>query len=513
MIVGIDLGTSTSAIGYFSEVKGKPFGTVNLVQGGFGINWIPSAVLWDHVASTWHVGPTARHMRMGPGRAPYYVVSAKRHLGITPNIPLNGSTTVIEDGREIEVTPQLLLSRVLRNLKDRTEELSPDFHLDKVVVAIPMVYMSHEASLTREAVEMAGLELLDFIQEPTAAALCYVHDNVDMNTLREGERILVFDLGGGTFDITVFQLVEGDADELVLDVLATEGVRNLGGDDVDEVLVQFLQEQGMVLPATMPEAMRVALKDQVESAVKVPLSNAASATASTYFSFEQGPVNFQRDITFSEFRDVLARSAFAGQLRDACRRVAARVDRVDRVMMVGGSSQLPICREIIRDHFGDDVIINSTLNTQEAVVRGAVYRAAQLNGRPTGQRRVTLRNNGVLSHDFGVLAGEPGKERFQSLIAKGTPYPMTEPKALTFDLQGDAGTPLVIACAQGDATVPFTPDSPAYQVLHSADLGLFDPGMRITIRFEANHFGEILFSSQWAGGRTDPVPLRPRFGA
>jgi molecular chaperone DnaK len=209
MIVGIDLGTSTSAIGYFSEVKGKPFGTVNLVQGGFGINWIPSAVLWDHVAGTWHVGPTARHMRMGPGRAPYYVVSAKRHLGITPNIPLNGSTTVIEDGREIEVTPQLLLSRVLRNLKDRTEELSPDFHLDKVVVAIPMVYMSHEASLTREAVEMAGLELLDFIQEPTAAALCYVHDNVDMNTLREGERILVFDLGGGTFDITVFQLVEG----------------------------------------------------------------------------------------------------------------------------------------------------------------------------------------------------------------------------------------------------------------------------------------------------------------
>jgi molecular chaperone DnaK (HSP70) len=309
----------------------------------------------------------------------------------------------------------------------------------------------------------------------------------------------------------VFQLVEGDADELVLDVLVTEGVRNLGGDDVDEVIVRFLQAQGLELPATMPAAMRVALMDQVESAIKVPLSNAASPSASTYFSFEQGPVNFQRDVTFAEFRDALARSAFAGQLRDACRRVSARVDRVDRVMMVGGSSQLPICREIIRDHFGDDVIINATQNTQEAVVRGAVYRAAQLNGRPTGQRRVTLRNNGVLSHDFGVLAGELGRERFQSLIAKGTPYPMAEPKSLTFELEGEAGTALVIECAQGDASVPFTRDSPAYQVLHSADVGLFDPGMRITIRFQANHFGEILFSAQWPGGRTEPVPLRPRY--
>ena len=248
MIVGIDLGTSTSAIGYFSEVRGFDHGHVKLVQCGHGLSWMPSSVLYNPAKQQWVVGSAAQNMRKIPDYAPYYVTSAKRHLGLSPALSLKGSTTVVEDGRDIEVTPQLLLSKILSYLKQKTESLSPDHRLEEVVVAVPMVYMSHEASLTKEAVEMAGLKLRDFIQEPTAAALCYVHENEDMNTIEAGEKILVFDLGGGTFDITVFQLAGRHADVLELDVSATEGVRDLGGDDVDSLILDFLLANGLVLP-------------------------------------------------------------------------------------------------------------------------------------------------------------------------------------------------------------------------------------------------------------------------
>ena len=185
-----------------------------------------------------------------------------------------------------------------------------------------------------------------------------------------------------------------------------------------------------------------------------------------------------------------------------------KIGTVDRAMLVGGSSQLPICGPVIRDQFGDGVKINSTVNVQEAVVRGAVYRAAQLNGRPTGYRPITLRNSGVLSHDFGLLVGDSGTEKFLRFISKKTPYPMHEPMTKKFRVGGDGG--IVVECAQGDAAIPFVRSDSPHQVFSSVDHGNLPPGTEITIHFQANHFGEILFSSDWEGGYS-PRPLRPGF--
>ncbi len=392
LIIGIDLGTSTSAIGYFTEVKGRTYGSVNLVPGGFGMNWFPSAVLLDPATSSWAIGVAAKGMRRRRDKAPYYIVSAKRHLGIDRTIELNGSATVLMEGKAIEVTPQLALAKVLEHLKARTEAQSADFRVRKVVVAIPMVYMSHEASLTKEAVELAGLELRDFIQEPTAAALCYVHENVDMNVLEAGEKILVFDLGGGTFDITVFQLKEVTSAELALDVLTTAGARTLGGDDVDQIILHHLRTKGLRVSDPILADFYAELMDRIESDLKVPLSNGAP---SSYFRINHGGMDWDYEMTAAEFDRLLRESSFTERLINVCQGVQRQVGGVNRVMLVGGSSYLPICRDLVKQIFGKDVRINAATNMQEAVVTGAVYRAAQLEGRPTGRRTITMLNHGL----------------------------------------------------------------------------------------------------------------------
>lgn len=504
LIAGIDLGTSTSAIGYWSEVRGRP-SDVRLVQGDLGVNYIRSAVLFDPGNSTWLAGGAAFNARKRPHLAPYYVVSAKRHLGINDTIQLNGSDTVTIGGSPVKLTPQLMLAKILEQLKRKAEELGEGFRLKKVVVAIPMVYMSHEASLTRQAVEMAGLELLDFIQEPTAAALCYVHEGAVVNHLKEGDRLLVFDLGGGTFDLTVFQLAEKSRDVLELDVLGTNGVRRLGGDDVDELLIGHFRGAGLVAPDPMPTVLHTSLAEEVELGVKIPLSNAYEESLPAFFAPTSVGGSFFTEMTRAEFTRLLEESEIARKLLTACEAIRDRHSPITWAMMVGGSSALPICKAILTRVF-PEIKFAADVHTQEAVVRGTVYRAAQLAGATTGKQEIRLKNRGILSHDFGVVVGTGESERMHTLISKGTAYPMPAVTRLPFRV---ADSPLVVECVQGDESAPFTRDGSSHRVFAELNHGEVRIGSKIEITFKANEFGEIEFTSTWEGGKQGPFPLRP----
>lgn len=514
LIAGIDLGTTTSAIGYFSENEIQPIGSVRLVAGEFGRSWIYSALVLDVENGRWIVGTPARNMSLHPHRAPYYVVSAKRHLGIDRTLSLGEggrrSDRAVVQGEEVELTPRYLLSIILTALKDRAEQQGPEFHMRDVVVAVPMVYMSDEASLTKEAVQLAGLEVLDLIQEPTAAALCFVHETPI--SLKEGEKILVFDLGGGTFDVTVFQLSRG-GDELSLDVLATDGVRHLGGDDVDALLLEHLRGRGLRFKRRAPSYCERRLLQRIEETIKVPLSNAIDGEPPVYFDISDECADFDCEISRAEFLAALEASDVVAELRRVCERLRAQFATIERALLVGGSSSLPMCKPIIERVF-PGITISTLPNAQEAVVRGAVYRAAQLKGRPTGNRRVTLRNSGVLSHDFGVIVKEEdGSESFIIIIPKNTPYPMPAAVRQSFPIVGDVSEPVVIECAQGDGAESFQRDASAHRVFASLNLGHMREGDEVTISYQANSFGEILFGASWPGGVQPPTPLRPLLGA
>lgn len=353
VIVGIDLGTTYSAIGVMDS--GFPI----LLANEEGKRITPSAV-WIGPGGETEVGATALRRR---GVDPV-ITSVKRlmgrRFGEVEDFPLP-----VEQGEQGELrvmgrTPEEVSALILGELV-RIAEWRLECEVNKAVITVPAYFHESQRAATKRAGELAGLEVVRIVNEPTAAALAY-----GLDKLGEHARVAVYDFGGGTFDLTVLEMEEG-----VFQVRATHGDTRLGGDDLDEALWGYVAEQ--VGFADEPGAREFAEAERVKRA----LSESGSETFRLPFS-EQG--NIELEITREAFEKV-ARSSVARTI-DCARRAMSdakmEVGDLDAVVLVGGSSRIPLVRQQVAEFFGCEPDLSQ--HPDEAIALGATLQAGVLSG-------------------------------------------------------------------------------------------------------------------------------------
>ena len=353
--VGIDLGTTNSVIAVLEG--GEP----KVIANAEGARTTPSVVAFSKNGETL-VGEVAK--RQAVTNADRTIRSVKRHMG-------SGDWKIEVDGKNY--TPQEISARVLMKLK-RDAEAYLGEEVTKAVITVPAYFDDAQRQATKEAGEIAGLEVDRLVAEPTAAALAYGLD-------KEGEQtILVFDLGGGTFDVSVIELDEG-----VFDVKATHGDSQLGGDDFDQKVIDWMVEtfknnNGVDLSNDKMALQR--LKEAAEKA-KIELSQATSTSINLPFltATDAGPLHFEEELSRSKFNELTSdlldrlKSPFQSAIKDA----GIALDAIDHVILVGGSTRIPAVVDLVKDLTGGKEP-NKGVNPDEVVAVGAALQAGVLTG-------------------------------------------------------------------------------------------------------------------------------------
>ncbi len=351
--VGIDLGTTNSVIAVLDG--GDPTIVPN-VEGG---RTTPSVVSFKDGEVL--VGEVAKRQAItNPDQT---VRSVKRHMGTNWSIEVDGK----------KLTGQEISARILMKLKRDAEAYLGDKVTD-AVITVPAYFNDAQRQATKEAGQIAGLEVLRIINEPTAAALAYGLDKEDSD-----HSILVFDLGGGTFDVSVLEIGEG-----VFEVKATSGDTHLGGDDWDQQVIDWLVEgfkndHGVDLGKDKMALQR--LKEAAEKA-KIELSTVAETEVNLPFitATSEGPLHLQRKLTRSEFQklteELLERTK--GPFEAAIKDSGIAVGDIDHVVLVGGSTRMPAVQELVKSLTGKDP--HRGVNPDEVVAAGAAIQAGVLKG-------------------------------------------------------------------------------------------------------------------------------------
>ncbi|MGI9579348.1 MAG: molecular chaperone DnaK, partial [Microthrixaceae bacterium] len=351
--VGIDLGTTNSVVSALEA--GEPV----VVPNAEGARTTPSVVAFKDGEVL--VGEVAK--RQAVTNADHTIRSVKRHMGT------NWSTEI--DGKKYSA--QEISARILQKLKRDAEAYLGDT-VTQAVVTVPAYFDDSQRTATKEAGQIAGLEVLRIINEPTAAALAY-----GMNEEGDDQTILVFDLGGGTFDVSVLEIGDG-----VFEVKSTHGDTSLGGDDWDDAIMEWLvssfkNEQGVDLSADNMAVQR--LKEAAEKA-KIELSQVAQTQINLPFvtATDSGPLHLDMTLTRAKFQEMTqdlinrCREPFEQALKDA----GVSKDSLDHVIMVGGSTRMPAVQELVHDLTGKEP--HKGVNPDEVVAMGASIQAGVLKG-------------------------------------------------------------------------------------------------------------------------------------
>ena len=352
--VGIDLGTTNSVVAVFEG--GEP----TVIANAEGHRTTPSVVAFSKSGEVL-VGEVAKRQAItNPDRT---VRSVKRHMGEKWTIELDGKT----------YTPQEISARILMKLK-RDAEAYLGGPVTEAVITVPAYFGDAQRQATKEAGQIAGLEVLRIINEPTAASLAYGLDKVGQD-----QTILVYDLGGGTFDVSVLEIGEG-----VFEVKATSGNTHLGGDDWDQRVIDWLikdfkNDHGVDLGKDPMALQR--LKEAAEKA-KIELSQVASTEMNLPFitATADGPLHMQRTLTRSEFQkmteDLVA--ATRSPVEQAIKDAGIKVADIDHVVLVGGSTRMPAVQDLVKSITGKDP--HKGVNPDEVVGAGAALQAGVLKG-------------------------------------------------------------------------------------------------------------------------------------
>ena len=353
--VGIDLGTTNSVAA--SLEGGEP----TVIPNAEGARTTPSVVAWSRGGEIL-VGEVAKRQAItNPDRT---VRSIKRKMGTDDALDIDGKGW----------KPQEISARILQKLKSDAEAYLGD-RVTEAVVTVPAYFDDAQRQATKEAGQIAGLEVLRIINEPTAAALAYGLDKSETE-----QTILVFDLGGGTFDVSLLELGEG-----VFEVKSTSGNTNLGGDDwdqrvMDHLVKTFKDQNGVDLSKDKMAMQR--LKEAAEKA-KIELSSAQTTTINLPFvtANEQGPLHLELTLSRSEFErmtsDLL--EACKGPFNQAIRDAGVGVEAIDHVILVGGSTRMPMVRKLVTDLAGGQEP-HQGVNPDEVVAVGAAIQAGVLKG-------------------------------------------------------------------------------------------------------------------------------------
>ena len=380
LILGIDLGTTNSLVGVVDS--GFPI----LLADDQGSRCTPSAVSYGP-DGTVTVGAAALRQRvLDPSRT---VTSVKRLIGRRAG---EGEWQPPYDLRALGVTPVEVSAEILKHLRAVAEK-AMDAPIGKAVITVPAFFNDAQRNATKRAGELAGLSVERILAEPTAAALAY-----GLDKLEEHKKIAVFDLGGGTFDVSILEMREG-----VFQVLATAGDTQLGGDDIDRLLARHVWESSPFGKTTwyeqLPSEVRVRLVTAVEEAKK-KLSQESMVRIDLPFLWQGKSLGLDLP------RGVLEQIAvpWAERTRQHCWRALtdAKVNPadLDEVLLVGGSTRMPLVRRIAQDIFGRE--LNVSQNPDEAIARGAVIQAGMLSG---ALRQVVLLDVTPLSLGIETFGG------------------------------------------------------------------------------------------------------------
>ena len=357
--VGIDLGTTNSVV---STLEG---GDPVVIANAEGARTTPSVVAFSKDGDVL-VGSVAK--RQAVTNVDRTISSVKRHMG-------TDWTTEIDSKK---YTPQEISARILQKLKNDAEAYLNDKVTD-AVITVPAYFNDAERQATKEAGEIAGLNVLRIVNEPTAAALAYGLDKG-----KEDELILVFDLGGGTFDVSLLEVGKDEDGFSTIQVRATSGDNRLGGDDWDQRVVDWLLEQVKSKTGADLSKDKIALQRLQEAAeqAKKELSSASSTNISLqYLSVTpEGPIHLDEKLTRAKFEDLtsdlLARTKKPFQ--DVIAEAGIKVSDISEVVLVGGSTRMPAVAELVKELTGREP--NKGVNPDEVVAMGAALQAGVLKG-------------------------------------------------------------------------------------------------------------------------------------
>src|SRR5438445_215316 len=353
--VGIDLGTTNSVVSVLEA--GEPV----VIPNAEGSRTTPSVVAFSKTGEVL-VGEVAKRQAItNPDRT---IRSVKRHMGET-------SWSVDIDGKRY--TPQEISARILQKLKRDAESYLGDT-VTQAVITVPAYFDDAQRTATREAGQIAGLEVLRIINEPTAAALAYGLD-------KEGadQTVLVFDLGGGTFDVSILEIGEG-----VFEVKSTSGNTHLGGDDWDQRVIDWLvttfkNTEGVDLGQDKMALQR--LKEAAEKA-KIELSAVQETTINLPFitATSEGPKHLDYKLTRAKFQELTVDlvDACKGPFEQAIKDAGLDKSQIDHVILVGGSTRMPAIQDLVRSLTGKDP--HKGVNPDEAVAVAAATQDGVLNG-------------------------------------------------------------------------------------------------------------------------------------
>lgn len=432
--IGIDLGTTNTAVAVMEG--GKP----KVIPSKEGRNTIPSVV--DPVSRV--VGDVAkRQMVIKPKQI---IFSVKRLMGRKFNdkdleqdlklLPYaveagrDGMAVVNVDGKTY--TPQEISSMILKKAKDDAEDFLGE-PVDKAVITVPAYFDDAQRQATKQAGEIAGLEVIRIINEPTASALAYGLDKQNLHT------IAVYDFGGGTFDMTILELGDG-----VFQVKATHGDTHLGGDDFDQAIINYLveefkKEQGIDLSKDAQALQR--LKEAAEKA-KIEVSTSMESEINLPFiTVKDGqPQHFVTKLTRAKVesltQDLIARSF--GPVKECLKDAKVEAKDIDEVILVGGMTRMPKIREEVKNFFGKEA--NKTVNPDEAVAIGAAVQAGIISG---DVKDVVLLDVTPLTLGVETLGGVA-----TPLITRNTAIPTS--KSEVFSTAADNQTQVDIHIVQGE---------------------------------------------------------------
>jgi molecular chaperone DnaK len=352
--VGIDLGTTNSVV---SVMEG---GEPAVIANAEGARTTPSVVAWSKSGEVL-VGEVAK--RQAVTNADRTIRSVKRHMGQDWKTEIDGKN----------YTPQEISARILMKLKRDAEAYLGD-EVTQAVITVPAYFDDAQRQATKEAGEIAGLEVLRLVAEPTAAALAYGLEKSEEQT------VLVFDLGGGTFDVSVLEIADG-----VFEVKSTAGDSSLGGDDWDQVLMDwmvatFKNEHGVDLSKDRMALQR--LKEAAEKA-KIELSSSQETTINLPFltATDAGPLHFEQSLSRPKFNELTSDllDRLKGPFKRAVKDAGIDVAKVDHVILVGGSTRIPAVQDLVKDLTGGKEP-HKGVNPDEVVAVGAALQAGVLKG-------------------------------------------------------------------------------------------------------------------------------------